>query len=66
MKQLRNVKRLNIIFAYASFAVDVHPNVQAQADELQREIKKLFPGSQIEVTVPNLILIRTRGTGESR
>lgn len=51
VKLLRSVGTLNIRFYYASFADEVHPNVQAQSDELVAIVKKLFPGSRISVTV---------------
>lgn len=51
VRQLRSISKLNIRFNYASFAIEIHPNVQAQADELIADVKTLFPGPQIEVSV---------------
>ena len=39
VKLLRSVGKLNIRFFYASFAIEVHPNVRAQADELINILK---------------------------
>ena len=51
VKLLRSIGKLNIKFYYASFADEVHPNVQSQANELIAIVKKLFPGPQISVSV---------------
>lgn len=51
MKVLRSTPRLNISFHYATYAVEVHPNVQAQADELKEMIHKLFPSNKTTVSV---------------
>lgn len=51
IKLLRNTPKTHIAFHYASFAEEVHPNVQAQADELIAAIKKLYPSPKAEVTV---------------
>ena len=51
VKLLRNTPKLNISFHYASYATEVHPNVQAQADELIAIIQKLFPSNKTNVTV---------------
>lgn len=51
VKVLRSTPRLNISFHYATYATDVHPNVQAQADELKAMVHRLFPSSKTTVTV---------------
>lgn len=51
VKVLRSTPRLNISFHYATYATDVHPNVQAQADELKAMVHRLFPSSKTAVTV---------------
>ena len=43
--------KLNISFHYASFASEVHPNVQAQADELKKAVHRLFPSKNTTVVV---------------
>ena len=70
VKQMRSISKLNVVFAYASFAEELHPNVQSQADELQEIIKKLFPGPQILVSVEfwraNRLLVEAQKQPESR
>lgn len=51
VKVLRSTPKLNISFCYATYSVDIHPNVQAQADELKTMIHKLFPSNKTTVTV---------------
>lgn len=51
VKVLRSTPRLNISFHYATYATDVHPNVQAQADELKAMVHRLFPSNKTAVTV---------------
>ncbi len=51
VKVLRSTPRLNISFHYATYATDVHPNVQAQADEFKAMVHRLFPSSKTAVTV---------------
>ena len=46
---VRRYPRINIRFYYVSKGIDVHPNVQAQADELIGSIKALFPYQQTTV-----------------
>lgn len=51
VKLLRKTPKLNIHFYYATFADEVHPNVQAQADELKETIHQLFPSRKTSITV---------------
>lgn len=51
VKVLRNTPKLNISFYYATYAVEVHPNVQAQANELETMVRKLFPSNKTTVKV---------------
>lgn len=51
IKLLRKTPKLNIHFYYATFATEVHPNVQAQADELKTKILELFPSPKTTVTI---------------
>lgn len=51
VKVLRSTPKLNISFHYATYATEVHPNVQAQADELKATVHKLFPSSKTTVMV---------------
>ena len=50
-KLLRNNPSLNIEFYYASFASEAHPNVRAQAQELQSVVRELFPSKKTSVKV---------------
>lgn len=69
VKLIRSISRLNVTFAYASFAEEVHPNVQFQANELKDNIKRLFPGPQILVSVEfwgaNRLLVEAQKQPES-
>jgi hypothetical protein len=51
VKLLRRTPKLNIHFYYATFADEVHPNVQAQADELKEIVHQLFPSRKTSITV---------------
>lgn len=70
VKLMRSISKLNVIFAYASFAEEVHPNVRFQANELQETIKWLFPGPQILVSVEfwgaTRLLVEAQKQPESR
>ena len=46
---IRKVPKLSIVFHYASLATEIHPNVQAQADELSATVKTLFPTAAVSV-----------------
>lgn len=48
-KLITNRIKLKIRFYYATLASELHPNVIQQADELKREIKKLFPNAIVYV-----------------
>lgn len=49
IKLIRNRIKLFINYIYISKASELHPNVQAQADELKEEVSQLFPSSTVEV-----------------
>ena len=51
VKLLRNTPKLVISFNYATFATEIHPNVQAQAEELKGIVHKLFPSPKTVVNV---------------
>ena len=51
VKLLRNTPKLVISFNYATFATELHPNVQAQAEELKSIVHKLFPSPKTVVNV---------------
>ncbi|MGN0856519.1 MAG: AIPR family protein [Candidatus Spyradenecus sp.] len=51
IKLLRSTPKLIISFNYATFATELHPNVQAQAEELKDIVHKLFPSPKTVVNV---------------
>ena len=51
VKLLRHTPKLVISFNYATFATELHPNVQAQAEELKGIVHKLFPSPKTVVNV---------------
>ena len=51
VKLLRNTPKLAISFNYATLASEIHPNVQAQAEELKGIVHKLFPSPKTVVNV---------------
>ena len=51
VKLLRSTPKLAISFNYATFASEIHPNVQAQAEELKGIVHKLFPSPKTVVNV---------------
>lgn len=51
VKLLRSTPKVHICFHYASFATEIHPNVNMQAEELTEQVKKLYPSPKIFVTV---------------
>jgi hypothetical protein len=42
--------KLNIKFFYASKGIDIHPNVQKQADDLQADVQRLLPDAEVSMT----------------
>lgn len=42
--------KLKIKFYYASKGIDVHPNVQKQADDLRIDVQRLLPDADVSVT----------------
>lgn len=50
IKLIRKKPKLNIEFKYVSKGIEIHPNVQTQADELCQDIKKLFPSPTVAVS----------------
>lgn len=51
IKLLASKVKLIFKFAYVAVAKELHPNVQAQADELRDKIRQLFPGPMTTVYV---------------
>lgn len=51
LKIIRQIRKLNISFYYASFASEVHPNVQAQANELKEIVQGIYPNALTDVKV---------------
>ena len=51
VKLLRYTPKINISFHYASFANEVHPNVEAQANELIKIVESLYPSPKTTVLV---------------
>ena len=56
------VKQITLKFhyAYISLAKEIHPNVQAQADELKNLVRKNFPNAEVEfefIDATNLLLL---------
>lgn len=68
VKLLRNTPKLTIRYCYATFADEVHPNVNAQADELVELVKGLFPSPKTNVTVEfwdaNKLLVAAQSQAE--
>lgn len=46
---IRKSPKLSIFFHYATTAMDVHPNLHAQAEELQKIVKTHFPSANVIV-----------------
>ena len=51
VKLLRNTPKISISFHYASFANELHPNVEAQANELTKIVEGLYPSPKTTVSV---------------
>lgn len=51
VKLLRSTPKISITFNYATFASEIHPNVVAQANELEAIIHRLFPSPKTVVSV---------------
>lgn len=70
VKLLRNTPKLTIRYCYATFADEVHPNVNAQANELVELVKKLFPSPNTNVIVEfwdaNKLLIAAQSQAEKQ
>lgn len=49
VKLLRKRIKLSFKYIYVSKAVDLHPNVLEQSDELKKIVKSLFPNSNVSV-----------------
>jgi len=43
--------QLSINFIYITKGIEIHPNVNAQANELKKQIKELYPNSNVTTTV---------------
>lgn len=50
IKLIRKKPKLSIEFQYVSKGTEIHPNVQTQADELCRDVKKSFPSPAVNVS----------------
>jgi len=50
IKLIRKKPRLSIEFQYVSKGTEIHPSVQSQADELCRDVKKMFPSPTVTVS----------------
>lgn len=48
---IRKRAKLQIEYKYVSKGIEIHPNVQAQAAELQLQIKNMFPSPSVTVDV---------------
>lgn len=48
---IRKHAKLQIEYRYVSKGTEIHPNVQAQADELVAQVKKMFPNPSVGVNV---------------
>lgn len=68
VKLLRTTPKLTIRYCYATFADEIHPNVNAQANELIELVKRLFPSPKTNVTVEfwdaNKLLIAAQSQAE--
>ena len=53
IKLLTSSPRLVIRYCYASFSNELHPNVQAQADELVNTVKRILPSADVIVEFYN-------------
>ena len=51
IKLLTSKVKLSFKYIYVTVANELHPNVQAQADELCQKVHMLFPGAMTEVNV---------------
>ena len=49
MKLIRKAPKLSVYFHYATTATEIHPNLLAQAEELQQIVKKQFPPANVAV-----------------
>lgn len=49
MKLIRKAPKLSIHFHYATLATEIHPNLQAQAEELKEIVKQHFPSANTVV-----------------
>lgn len=48
---IRKSPRLTISFHYATKATEIHPNIQAQCEELKEIVKKMFPSANVIVDI---------------
>ena len=46
---IRKAPKLSIYYHYATFSTEVHPNLLAQASELEASTKKLFPSASVAI-----------------
>lgn len=45
IKLIRSKMKLNVCFCYATYGIEIHPNVILQANELEDLVKEFFPNS---------------------
>ncbi len=49
-KLIRSQIKTHIQFYYVTLAVELHPNVEQQAEELKAQVKRLYPATTVEVS----------------
>ena len=49
-KLIRSQIKTHIQFYYVTLAVELHPNVKQQAEELKEQVKKLYPATMVDVS----------------
>lgn len=49
-KLIRNQIKTHIHFYYVTLAVELHPNVEQQAEELKEQVKRIYPATTVDVS----------------
>ena len=49
-KLIRSQIKTHIQFYYVTLAVELHPNVEQQAEELKEQVKRLYPATTVSVS----------------
>lgn len=49
-KLIRNQIKVHIQYFYVTYATEIHPNVEAQAEELKNAVLGLYPSAKVEVS----------------